>query len=197
MEKVEKHKGCRASLTLLNVREDKLPRHLRHQDVGPWKRSWNTRAVEHPWPFWTFGNTSPQKIFDIKTLEMKTVEKHKGCRASRTLLNVWKADVLLRPVLQASPASASSFGGSPPYEAPKNEHQNANSYKGFKEERSPEVLLFGGLFSRMPQALLWRCWRWKRLRNTRAVEHPWPFWTFGKTSSQDIFDFKMWETQGL
>ena len=28
------------------------------------------------------------------------------------LLNVWKADVLLRPVLQASPASASSFGGS-------------------------------------------------------------------------------------
>ena len=28
MEKVEKHKGCRASLTLLNVREDKLPGHI-------------------------------------------------------------------------------------------------------------------------------------------------------------------------
>ena len=85
---------------------------------------------------------------------MKKVEKHKGCRASLTLLNVWKADVLLRPVLQASPASASSFGGSPwgpPYEAPKNKYQNANSYKGFKEERSPEVLLFGGLFSRTPK----------------------------------------------
>ena len=84
---------------------------------------------------------------------MKKVEKHKGCRASLTLLNVWKADVLLRPVLQASPAS-SSFGGSPwgpPYEAPKNKYQNANSYKGFKEERSPEVLLFGGLFSRTPK----------------------------------------------
>ena len=102
------------------------------------------------------GTQAPQDIFDIKKLEMETVVKHKGCRASLALLNVWKADVLLRPVLQASPAS-SSFGGlpwGPPYEAPKNEHQNANSYEGFKEERSPEVLLFGSLLSRIPQALL-------------------------------------------
>ena len=48
MEKVEKHKGCRASLTLLNVREDKLLGNNWLQDVGRWKRLRNTRAVEHP-----------------------------------------------------------------------------------------------------------------------------------------------------
>ena len=34
MEKVEKHKGCRASLTLLNVREDKLLGNNWLHDVG-------------------------------------------------------------------------------------------------------------------------------------------------------------------
>ena len=34
MEKVEKHKGCRASLALLNVREDKLLGNNWLQDVG-------------------------------------------------------------------------------------------------------------------------------------------------------------------
>ena len=46
--KVVKHKGCRASLTLLNVWEDN-PQEIR--DIKLWEleeRLGNTRAVEHP-----------------------------------------------------------------------------------------------------------------------------------------------------
>ena len=87
---------------------------------------------------------------------MEAVVKHTGCRASLALLNVWKADVLLRPVHQASPAS-SSFRGSPwgpPYEAPKNEHQNANSYKGFKEKDRREFCCLAACFPGFPNIVM-------------------------------------------